>query len=65
MIRIAVLAVCLALVPQVFAQSVSDFAEAHSKADAHTKSEAALAYAEAWAEFINRNLLVERDGCYF
>ena len=65
MIRIAVLVVCLALVSQAFAQTMGDFAEANSNADAQAKSEAVLAYADAWAEFNNQNHLDERDGCYF
>jgi len=65
MIRVAVLAACLALASHAFAQSASDFAEANAKADAQAKSEATLAYADAWAEFNNLNHLDERDGCYF
>ena len=44
---------------------MGDFAEANSNADAQAKSEAVLAYADAWAEFNNQNHLDERDGCYF
>ena len=65
MIRFALLAVCFVLVPQAFAESLGDFTEANTKADAQVKSEATVAYADTWAEFNNQNHLDERDGCYF
>lgn len=65
MIRVAILATCLTFAPQVFAQSVSDFTEANTRADVQEKSEATDAYADAWADFNNLNHLDERDGCYF
>ncbi len=65
MIRVAILATCLTFAPQVFAQSVSDFTEANTRADVQEKSEATDTYANAWADFNNLNHLDERDGCYF
>lgn len=64
-VRVAILAICLASALEALAQSVSGFAEANSKAEAQAKTEDALAYADVWASYNNENHLDERDSCYF
>jgi hypothetical protein len=65
MIQAMFLAICLTLALPASAQSDTDFTAANSKADAQAKNEAAVTYADSWAEFNNQNHLDERDGCYY